>query len=217
VNRIRLCVIAVLCCCRALSAATFYGPTPYNSAADSPFDGLGLYLEDFQDGSLNTPGVTANAGIALSGPGGGLVDSVEGPPMWSYYMGSPVLRFTFSALALGGLPTRAGIVWTDVGNNSGPTFGAADVQFEAFDSLGVSLGVIGPFVLGDGSVVENQADDRFFGVFEAGGISAVELRMPLSSDWEVDHLQYGSAIPEPGTAVLVVAGAVAVAASRRFR
>ncbi len=40
---------------------TFLGPTPYLSAADSPFaeylDGPDFYLEDFEDGELNTLGI----------------------------------------------------------------------------------------------------------------------------------------------------------------
>jgi len=45
--------------CKA--AFTFLGPTPYLSAADSPFpvDGSNqdFFLEDFEDGELNTPGI----------------------------------------------------------------------------------------------------------------------------------------------------------------
>src|SRR6185295_5549806 len=46
--------------CTARSGPTLYGPSPYLSAADSPFAGLSLgyyLLEDFEDGQLNTPGV----------------------------------------------------------------------------------------------------------------------------------------------------------------
>lgn len=47
------------------SSATFYGPTPYLSFRDSPFSGTNFsyfYLEDFEDGLLNTPGVNVTTG-----------------------------------------------------------------------------------------------------------------------------------------------------------
>ena len=47
----------------ASAETIFFGPTPYLSAADSPFDlsGLGttFFLEDFEDGELNTPGAAS--------------------------------------------------------------------------------------------------------------------------------------------------------------
>ncbi|MEZ6069861.1 MAG: hypothetical protein R3C10_06175 [Pirellulales bacterium] len=45
----------------ATAAPVFLGPTPYLSAADSPFDlsspGSTFHLEDFEDGELNTLGI----------------------------------------------------------------------------------------------------------------------------------------------------------------
>ena len=66
----------------ATHSATFLGPSPYLSFDDSPFNGAGLsdfYLEDFEDGVLGVPGVTAT-GNSLGGPSinnGGITDSVE--------------------------------------------------------------------------------------------------------------------------------------------
>ncbi len=56
------------------------GPTPYLQTSDSPWlsqiGSANFYLEDFEDGLLNTPGVSAT-GANVIGPGG-LTDSVDG-------------------------------------------------------------------------------------------------------------------------------------------
>jgi hypothetical protein len=98
---------------------------------------------------------------------------------------------------LGGLPTHVGLVWTDVGFSSAPNFGAGEVTFEAFDAGGASLGVFGPFLLGDGLNSGETAEDRFLGVVNANGITSIRMTMPSSTDWSADHLQYGRAAPAP--------------------
>ena len=125
------------------------GPTPYLSQLNSPFAadivGGSVFLENFEDGSLNTPGVTASAGNVLAA-GTGNTDSVDGDDgsidgsglagrSLFFISGGIGISFTFNAAALpgGALPTRAGIVWTDGGN---------PVTFEAFDAGGVSLGTV---------------------------------------------------------------------------
>jgi hypothetical protein len=207
----------------AASSATLIGPTPYTGFAGSPFDGTvfsSFFLEDFEDGALNTLGASASAGGTL--PPAPLTDSVD-PGGWSYYsLGATVLTFSFNPVALGGYPTHAGIVWTDVGfllsDGATPSGGPADVIFEAFDAGSVSLGTIGPVGLGDDFFTGTTGEDRFFGVTNAGGISAIRITMPDSNDWEVDHLQYGtdpSLIPEPATAALLGLGLALVAGLRR--
>ncbi|HKW13344.1 MAG TPA: T9SS type A sorting domain-containing protein [Candidatus Krumholzibacteria bacterium] len=189
----------------ALAAVTYLGPQPYNSALDSPFHYLPhsyFYLEDFEDNALNTPGVTSAAGLAFTN--GSSTDSVDkddgvidgngknGHSYWSAY--SPLaFTFTFSAAVLGSLPTMAGLVWTDVGQVSSGTPNYGNVMFEAFDQNGVSLGAIGPFAVGDGENTGQTAEDRFFGVEYDGGISKIKMWMTNSTDFEVDHLQYGGA------------------------
>jgi hypothetical protein len=51
---------------------------------------------------------------------------------------------------------------------------------------------------GDGSVLGQTAEDRFFGAKNASGISKITI-ITNSKDWEIDHLQYGNqkTIPEP--------------------
>jgi len=192
----------------------------YSSFADSPFYGNTLnvfYLEDFEDGLFNTPGVTAVANTPGVTPGvysGQAADSVDGDDGAIDGSGSaghslagipnvPAedLGFTFSfdAAALGGLPTHAGIVWTDGGHG-------VSTQFEAFDADGVSLGVIGPVQTGDNSWYGTTAEDHFFGVIYDGGILGFTIRDPGGvNNLEVDHLQYGrnAAVPEPGVLPLL--------------
>ena len=91
------------------------------------------------------------------------------------------IDFTFSVAVLGALPTEAGIVWTD---------GGGTTTFEAFDAGGASLGLIGPVSIADGSNFGTTAEDRFFGVRFAGGISKIRISNS-SGGIEVDHLQYG--------------------------
>jgi hypothetical protein len=205
---VRAVISAVLCllCSTAgiAQAVTFIGPLPYRGIADSPFgdDGVVMFLETFEDGMLNGPGVVATSGGSVP-PGAILRDSVDeddgaidgsGSLGRSFYSsagetGTSALTFTFDPRILGRFPTRAGIVWTDVGQTTS-TFGVGGLVFEAFDAAGASLGTIGPTVVGDGAVSGETAEDRFFGVAASQGISAIALRMTGSTDWEVDHLQY---------------------------
>jgi hypothetical protein len=204
--------------------ATLLGPSAYTGFVDSPFYGGSFstfYLEDFEDGALNTPDVSASGGIVLTF--GSLRDSVESTPSgYSYYTnGITSLTFTFS----GTLPTHAGLVWTDVGCLIGEAcppigLGAGNVWFEAFDDSLNSLGVIGPTYLGDGAADGGTAEDRFFGATNATGISSLVIWMPDSNDWELDHLQYGvssEVIPEPGTASLLGLALAGLAVLRRSR
>lgn len=187
-------VLLLLVSSRALAGGgTFTGPTPYLSTANSPFladinAGM-VHVEDFECGTLTVPGVTIGGG-SIIGPGG-LTDSVDaddgaidgsGTNGRSVFgSGTPGITFTFSAVTLGALPTRVGIVWTD---------GEGTTSFEAFDSVGGSLGTIGPVAIADGSFVGTTADDNFFGVTFAGGISEIRISN-TSGGIEVDHLQYG--------------------------
>ncbi|NJL47103.1 MAG: PTPA-CTERM sorting domain-containing protein [Leptolyngbyaceae cyanobacterium SM2_5_2] len=200
-------------------AATPYGPSPYTQFSDSPFSGIDFttdpdgyfHLEDFEDGALDTPGVTASAGFVLPGlPGNTLTDSVDGDDGsvdgsgsagTSFYSNNnKVLRFTFDASVLGKLPSHVGIVWTDVGFVDGdtpPTFtGRGDVVFRAYNAGNQLLKNVIAKNLGDGLANGGIAEDRFFGIRYYPGIAHFEIEMPNSGDWEVDHLQYGY-VPTP--------------------
>ncbi|MEG5035053.1 hypothetical protein [Microcoleus sp. AT3-D2] len=200
----------------------FFDPLPYwafnnpsAGSAISPFSPVRFtyfHLEDFEDGALNTPGVTVSE-FATTNIATTFSDSVDGDDgvidgqargnsssLFSNLRTSS-FTFNFSANALGGqLPTHAGIVWTDIGRNGGGTPRSGDLLnntlFEAFGPSGESLGVIGPFSLGDESISRTTSEDRFFGVVNQNGISSIRLSMPGKNNWEVDHLQYGFT---PGT------------------
>lgn len=161
---------------------------------------------------------------------GALTDSVDnddgstdgfGTSGHSWYSnGNSSLTFTFDAGLLGALPTHAGLVWTDVGFASG-TNGFDNVTFEAFDAANNSLGIIGPSALGDGLFGGQTAEDRFFGVTSASGIGSIRITSANSTDWEMDHLQYGlapsapAAVPEPGLLALLGIGLVGIGMMRR--
>ncbi|MEM9540606.1 MAG: S8 family serine peptidase [Cyanobacteria bacterium P01_E01_bin.42] len=147
----------------------------YNSLQDSPLsEGASiapLRVETFEDGVLDTLGVTASAGSLAP-----VSHSIEENGN-SWQVNQESLTFTFDGDALGALPTRAGVAVTDIANADIGT-----VAMEIFDSQGVSLGVTQPEALGTG--------DRFFGVEYEGGIAAITFTTN-SNDWNIDHLQYG--------------------------
>jgi hypothetical protein len=224
---------ALVACCIACSPALAieYGPTPYLSFADSPFASIGatqyFYLEDFEDGALNTPGVTVTSGAIVAGPSSATdsVDADDGAIDGSGLAGHSLFsnaaltsfEFTFNSAALGGLPNLVGIVWTDVGFvTSGNPF-EGPVTAQIFDLSNNSLGVIGPSVLGgDGTVAGATAEDRFLGFYANGNdISRLVISMSNSVDWEVDHLQYGRLIPEPAAVLLAGIGFLALGAAIR--
>ena len=86
---------------------------------------------------------------------------------------------------LGGLPSRAGLVWTDGDNPGNPHL----VVFEAFDTNGITLGT-NSATLGDNDNYGGTAEDRFFGVEHAGGISSIKIYGLSNGGIEIDHLQY---------------------------
>jgi MYXO-CTERM domain-containing protein len=131
-----------------------------------------------------------------------------------YSGAEPALTISFDQEALGGLPTFAGLVWTD-----GATLDL--VRFEAFDSLGHSLGSVEGH-LGDSLWKGQTAEDRFFGVSHEGGISSIRLTRAAGgiSGFEIDHLQYGhviEAVPLPPAAVMGLAGLAGAVLLRRRR
>ena len=205
---------------------TFYGPSTYVSQADAPFhpsDFTNFYLEDVEDDAINTLGLTVTGpGICIAGfscfVGSGLTDSVGnggngllGRSIWTN--GSTTV--TFDKGALGQLPTFAGLVWTD---------GVDPINFEAFDAFGVSLGGIFNQHHADDSFAGTLADDRFYGVTYAGGIS--KLVITDSPGQEIDHIQYGfdvatgttgGGVPEPAAWTLMLAGFGSLGAMLRHR
>jgi len=191
----------------AADATFVFTDTPYLSEADIPagFYGSGLptVLENFEDGVLDAS-LRVNAGMQIIRPGG-LTDSVDGDDGVIDGSGAGgrsifggAMRFDF--VGAGPLPTAFALVWTDFG---GPT----DATFSAFDANGASLGSIVHRV-GDSTFASTTAEDRFFGVQFAGGISAIAIRSGGGGSQEVDHVQWGFAapVPEPQAWALLLAG-----------
>jgi len=210
------------------NAATFLGPTPYLSFSDSFFSSSNFnyfYLEDFEDGALNTPGVSANKGVV--GFNSPYVDSVDGDDgsingsgnlghSWALMNDvTNSVTFTFDKTVVGSLPTHVGIVWTDVG--AWPNANYGNVTLSPFDVNGIGMGSITAYV-GDGSSFGETAEDRFFGIVDMGGISRITLSMEYGVSWELDHLQYGAApVPVPATILLFGTGLAGLAVTRLRR
>lgn len=214
--------VVVLALCFALApfaSSQSFGPLPYLQTGEGPWGHLhgtpGFYLENFEDGLLNTPGVSAGLEEILAPSG--VTDSVDGDDgfvdgfgrggrsLFSSFSNS--ITFTFNASVLGALPTKAGVVWTD---GQGPT------EFRAYDANGGLLG----------SVVGNHADldftgetgeDRFYGWAFSGGISKIQIfNQNGGLGIEVDHLQY-EVVPEPMSVAALGLGALGIATRRRKR
>lgn len=197
------------CNLSANGGAAFFGPSPYLTFTNSAFDQSGFdyfYLETFEDGLFNTPGVTFNSGWLVNVPSI-YADSVDaddgsingsGVAGYSFLSGgvNTNLVLTFNATALGGhLPTHVGLVCTDIGSVMFGQFGVGNVTFSAYDATNGYLGSITATNFGNGFFQGDSpgatTEDRFFGVNNPAGISSVTMFINNSKDWEVDHLQYG--------------------------
>jgi hypothetical protein len=207
-----------------------FGPSVYVQASDSPFATTDFstgyfYLENFEDHLLNTTG--------LAGAPGGVTSVVFGPAVHdsvdaddgtidgsgllgdSWFNSGASTSFSFSAAALGALPTYAGLVWTD-----GP-FGTG-VTFTAIGADGVTAVCTIPAAsVGNSSFNGETAEDRFFGCSDPGGISRIDVVNGSGGGIEVDHVQYGrpgarTPVPEPASALLVGLGLAVVGIRRRI-
>lgn len=179
-------------------------PTPYREFADSPFAckrfPVYFHLATFEgDGGL-PPGTT---GPGSKYPGTGLssniTDSVDGddgypdgappdsgsthpcPGCQSWFGGS--MDFTFDENVLGGLPTHAGMVWTDDGNN-------VTVTFTAYGADGGVIATQAVPGIGTPGISGETDEDRFFGVIFPGGVKRITMSH-TGGGMEIDHLQIG--------------------------
>lgn len=199
---IGICVVMAL----PANAQNLIGPQAYLELADSPFAGMaGLVVEDYEDGLFNTIGVTVNPGAEIVAPSA-FTDSVDGDDgvvdgdgrdgySFANANGAIGLTFTFDADELGGLPTAAGLVWTD---------GGGFTTFRAFDGDGVQIAEF-TSAIADGSFAGTTAEDRFYGITFEGGIGSIAIANSRNAV-ESDHLQF--VIPAPSTAVLLGLGLV---------
>jgi len=167
-------------------------PSPYLKKEDSPFKNLTTwYVEDFEDAMLDdVPGTTDNNGHntrSLTGD----VDSVDNDDGQlnnqcancdAWHVSAGELRFTFAPID--GLPTHAGLVWTDA------AIAGLSVTFEAFDGNGLSLGTTNLPNHSDAVNNGTTAEDRFFGVISPQGVGSIRI-VNSSGGIEIDHLQWG--------------------------
>jgi hypothetical protein len=222
---IRLALFAGAICLTGTPAAhagstfLFDANQTYSSASNSAFAGASdLHLENFEDGLVNTAGLTVNHG-KIKGPGGS-TDSVDGDDGklnkkgnkgHSFSSGSfKSITFNFASQDGQG-PTAAGIVFTDGKAN-------ARITFKAWDTAGNYLGKI-KVKLGD--LVRNgtTGEDRFFGLTSESGISRIQIASNQSG-FEVDHVQFAynfAVVPLPPALGLGIAGLAAVGLWRRRR
>lgn len=213
----------------AMADAIFHydAQAQYKSVADSIFAAEGgstYWIEDFEDGLLNSLGLSANTGV-VKNPAKS-TDSVDGDDgeidgsgsaAHSYkinqHTGTVVLRF--DSEVLGGAPTVAGFVWTDGKDD-------ALVTVKAWDAEGNYLGKL-VTTLGDGEHQGDTAADRFIGAESGDGIS--KLKVMVSNGFlEMDHIQYGmmasggpSVVPLPAPVALGLAGLGIVTIARKRR
>jgi hypothetical protein len=208
-----------------------WDPTPYRSALDSPFyegiQGDLIFLEDFEDGLLNTPyvrdplvfpqmGITFRTRVPDVAPG--RVASVDGDDglldfegdqgdSWITTQNASGLRsffeFEFEPNEDGHYPLFVGIVVTEVADIF------EEVAFGVFGESGLNLATSAEFdprLWFDMNLRGDVETHRFIGFYAEEGIRRFRARNTL----QVDHLQYGYAIPEPSVAALVALTAFAL-------
>jgi hypothetical protein len=233
---ILLCIPAITSLAKG---AITYGPSPYFGASDSPFNaGIQagtIYLEDFEDHALNTPNVAAvgtpthpwnsvtwktlNPGAAarsVDADDGLLGDFMgfAGDSFVSRFVGSGLIssfHFQFSADAQGRYPTFFGIVIT----RPADIFEDIEIGIWAPTDPNVRLFPDAEFPPADwfnnpNSFPGDTRIHRFIGFYHEAGFGGAFI----AGAAEVDHLQYGYAIPEPGAFLLACLG-VGLAFRRR--
>ena len=209
------------------AAMTTYTSLPYRSRADSPFadaitNGTTL-VEDFEDGLLNTPGLSLPVG-RVSNPlrnsvdaDDGIMDNLGVGYHWQT-TGAALLgenQFTteinFGRNAEDRYPSQAGLVMLGL---VAVDLGAVRL-FKAYDSAGNQIS--GSLINASVPVYQNAGTsfstlgDRFFGLSYVGGISRI-----LVNGTQFDHIQFGyGPIPEPGSAALVLCSGLHLATRRR--
>jgi hypothetical protein len=180
-------------------AQTFAPATPYTRASDSPYFGTSevgvvYFLEDFEDGLVNTPGLSVNADpnvvVTASGPTTDSVDiddflldglGTQGRSLANTATG--VITLQFDNVALGGWPTRVGLVFTDgiQGGNVTLTVIGSNSSF-AFNTY---------VNIGDGNNNGSTAEDRFLGIELPVGVAQIQIAAS-GGTVEIDHVQYSA-------------------------
>lgn len=218
--RVQVFAIVTSMCAAVHGGVTSFGPLPYTSIHDSPFDlsgaGSQFFLEDFEDGSLDLPpNVSAGCCLEIRSPGP-LTDSVDaddgsidGDGRGGHSLTSTRMTvlptnplsyetllgpFDFAFADPSQLPTSVGFVLTDAIYRSGLIIGV-------LDEAGVNWRF--EFVnLMDQQYDGGTTEDLFFGITGDVGIRRMGMYMfgSTADDFqrsEFDHFQFGRMIPEP--------------------
>ena len=238
----RILVYLLTLTAQASAVTIIFGPSVYLSEADSPFyqgivDGS-IYLEDFEDQSLNTPFVNVVpdlASISLTyrdrapdAPDGAVrgVDGDDGLIDGNGFAGDSWVRislisfgaiprhiFEFSGNEFGVFPTFVGIVITHVENldltvDLGLRDALGNIIEESVDEYNPRLWAAPP---GTPNPNDSTLRHRFIGFHAPQGISEIFI----SNAIQIDHLQYGYAIPEPSSILLLLTASLSILALRR--
>lgn len=219
-----------------LGSVTFFGPQPYLSIADSPFDtsGAGFFIEDFEDGTLDTPpGVREwYPGIILEPSA--MTDSVDADDGsidgqstegYSFYptlrggtFSNPPLRYTtygivFEETSAMGLPNFAGVAVTDGVPDSTLLVSVREANGN-YQTRQFRISM-------DGGADGETAEDLFVGATSDQGIRTIKVEHQYVSHafdprFEVDHVQFGYYVPEPNCS-LVIVGVLLIHHFQKFR
>jgi hypothetical protein len=213
-------------CTSAGAGVTAFGPVHYRGRLDSPFFGGmaagDIIVEDVEDWRVNTPGLSIVSPHSIDRVGG--VDEEDGRLDGAARFGN----------LISGPSSREAPIQFDIRFEPGPDgrhplyaglalIGAVQAQpgvesyslFSAWDGHGNSVSTQ-PFRIEDIQFTGNPGPkstigDQFFGIYSDTGISRIVILRKRA----IDHIQYGWAIPEPGTAVLVLAAGGLVLLRRR--
>lgn len=195
-------VIGAACALGAVDPAsaqiTITPPAPYVQVRDhaafgvSGRVGVTYFLEDFEDGLLNTPGVSADPSASVvSGDSVDLDDGLlDGIGLGKCLANSTtgVITLQFNSGTLGGFPNRVGVVWTNGASNTAVTItvldGANQLASQPF------------FPIGDNGPAGSTAEDRLFVVESPNGIQSLQIA-DSGGTIQIDHVQYSA--PTPGT------------------
>lgn len=160
----------------------------YRSTADSPFyQGVAadlMIVEENEFQAYLAPGSSTIGGMRTMGNSvdgdDGMIDGIADPTASAIFViGSYSVEF--DAAVLGGLPTRVGIVCTDLLQVGG---GNPDLRVSAVDAFGTLH--VQEFIIDN---VGGVGDDIFIGFTLPAGVTNFQV-MPLSGVGTFDHLQY---------------------------
>jgi len=221
---ITVVAVALTFCGQCRAEFVFLGPSPYLSAADSPFplSNPNFFLEDFEDdpgcvpgpgsfcggGKIDAPGVrviygSTGHGVSvdaddglIDGSGADGASATASPVYFTPSATFVAFQIEFDSTQLGFFPTAVGFVLTDgAGYLSGLSVYDALGNLATFNTWDVELNP------------QTTSDDRFIGVLNPHGISTLIFGQTIldaepSNTPRLDHLQYGLLVPEPTGAAL---------------